>query len=105
MAGSHPIAFLQPFTDELQVLADTEGMEMMMLVKSVILTKMLVENVSSVLETLDVPERDVVGPMLVETVSEIVATMCTLAKKDFKADVMPRVHHVMSKSMAKQSIQ
>lgn len=105
MVGKYTQAMLDPYAEDLLKLREERGSEIMILVKCVIITKLLIEHLSTVLEVLDEQERAEVGQLVVESISEVIGSMCTLANKNFKSEVSPIAAEIMSNSMAKQSIQ
>lgn len=105
MVGKYTQAMLFPYAEQLFKLRDERGPEMMILVKCVIITKLLIEHLSVSFEVFDEREREEQGQLIVQAISEVIGSMCTLAGKDFQAEVSPLVAEIMSTSIEKQSIQ
>jgi hypothetical protein len=85
------------YAQGLEKLSEEKGYELSLIVKAVIVAKMMSEMVKNELNKLSDDEASIekIESLIVEVVSEIIATMCTLQNKEFRKDIVPLVAQVM----------
>ena len=98
MTASKDSGLGQAYARALEELSDVHGYELSLVVKSVIIAKMMSGIFRQELDKhiTDVGVCEKLEQLVMEVVSEIIATMCTLQSKEFKKDIIPLVNKVMS---------
>ena len=81
----------------LDLLTESHGYEVSLLVKSVVIAKIMSAKFRTEIDKHidDIVVCEKLEELVISVISDVIATMCTLQNKEFKKDIIPLVNEVM----------